>query len=126
MKVRPVIAGAILVCGFGMVSAAQEPPPDIGYEIPAGMMPMPPIPPAPPAHPVVHEYQWRDANHPGAVLFVATKDGKILTAVAVCVQEGSVYLTAPDGKAKSIPLTWVDRDLTRRLNEEARLRVWLP
>ena len=80
-----------------------------------------------PVHGVVHEYQWPDPNpDPAATFFVATRDGVVWAAVAVCVEGRSVSLTTPDGRAKSIPLDSVDRDLTRRLNEQARLSLWLP
>jgi len=92
------------------------------------MMPQPPPePPPPPAELVIHEYKWPNTNSVSRTpFFIATKDGRILRAIAVTTQGNAVSLITPNNTATRIPLAQIARDLTHKLNEENKLTLWLP
>ena len=90
---------------------------------------MPPALPAPPppVRPVMHSYTWPDVpSNPEAVYFVATRDGFVRSAIAVCVEDGAVAMVTSDHKSETISLDSIDRDLTRKLNEPTGMKLWLP
>ena len=93
------------------------------------MMPqiLPPEPPPPPAELVIHEYKWPNTSSvPSIPFYIATKDGRVLRAIAVTTQGNVVSLITPNNTATKIQLGQIARDLTRRLNEENKLTLWLP
>ena len=100
--------------------------------------PMPQLPPyvvvqAPPpvVHPEVHEYGQASAADGAAVqpppaFALALRDGSVHSAVAVAVQDDGLHYVDPDGRHEIVALEALDRDTTRRLNEERKLNLRLP
>jgi hypothetical protein len=54
------------------------------------------------------------------------KDGSIRSAVAVSVQDNTVHYVEPDGQHLNVSLDLIDREATKRLNAERKLRLQLP
>lgn len=57
---------------------------------------------------------------------IALADGSRHAANAVWVQEGFLHYVDTEDEHRQVPLSSVDRQLTRRLNREKNLAVWLP
>ena len=63
---------------------------------------------------------------PTATFAIALADGARLSASAVWVQDGSLHYVDSQDQTHQVPLSSVDRQLTRQLNQERNLRFWLP
>jgi hypothetical protein len=57
---------------------------------------------------------------------IALADGARLSASAVWVQDGSLHYVDRQHQHHQVPLSSVDRQLTRQLNQERNLNFWLP
>jgi hypothetical protein len=106
-------------------------PDEVGASAPNVVIVMPqirpPEPPPPPAEPVIHEYKWPNTNSvSGIPFFIVMKDGQVFRATAVWTQGNAVSLITPNNKRITMPLDQIARDLTKRLNEENKLTLWLP
>jgi len=106
-------------------------PDEVGASAPNVVIVMPqirpPEPPPPPAEPVIHEYKWPNTNPvPGIPFFIVMKDGQVFRATAVWTQGNAVSLITSNNKRITMPLDQIARDLTKRLNEENKLTLWLP
>ena len=78
---------------------------------------------------VIHEYNVSAPAPSGAeqpAFTIALNDGSRLTATAVWVQNGSVHYVDLDDSSRETPLRLVDRNLTRKLNEDRHLNLRLP
>lgn len=93
-----------------------------------------PVPERPPetATMVIHEYaplspaatQPSQADQP--MFAIVLKNSTILSASAVIVQEGALHIVDPDGGHQRVSLDVVDREATRRANQERKLQLQLP
>ena len=102
-------------------------------------------PPAPPPQPPVvivqepppivrseiREYKQLAPNEPAAAqeqpaYALALRDGSVRSAVAVVVQQNGLLYVDPDGRHELVSLDAVDRETTRKLNQERKLRLQLP
>ena len=99
------------------------------------------VPPAPapvivqePAQPVPHSEvrEYAPAAAPAeplaeqASFALVLKDGSIRSAVAVSAQDNTVHYVDPDGQHLNVSLDLIDRQATKRLNTERKLRLQLP
>jgi hypothetical protein len=86
--------------------------------------------PPPVAHSEVREYALATApagpQAEQASFAIVLKDGSIRSAVAVSVQDNTVHYVDPDGQHLNVSLDQIDRDATKRLNTERKLRLQLP
>ena len=82
-----------------------------------------------PIRSVIHEYH-AEAPAPGGTeqpaFTIALNDGSRLAATAVWVQNESVHYVDLDDRSHETPLRMVDRNLTRKLNDERHLNLRLP
>ena len=93
-----------------------------------------PVPERPPdtATMVIHEYQPTSAVAPQAsdgdqpMFAVVLKNGTMLSASAVVVQNGALHIVDADGAHQRVPLDAVDRETTKRVNRERKLQLQLP
>ena len=79
----------------------------------------------------IHNYNFgapaaTPAGNAETTFLVALHDGSRLSATAVWVQGEVVHYIDTDDRARQLPLTAVDRDLTRKLNQERNLNLRLP
>ena len=75
----------------------------------------------------MHEYAWPDAGgDPHATFSIASRDGRISSAVGVWVQGTEVGFTATDGRAGRMPQASIDCGATEKLNAQNKLRLSLP
>jgi hypothetical protein len=108
----------------GLSVVVVEPPP------PA----YPPVPERPPetATMVIHEYQPLSATavqppEGDQPLFaIVLKNSTTLSASAVVVQNGALHIVDPDGGHQRVLMEAVDREATKRVNQERKLQLQLP
>jgi len=104
------------------VVVVQPPPPPV-YVM---------VPPPPPAQLEIREYRMpAEAPQPSSAddapaFAIVLKDGSVHSAIAVTVQEDSLYYVEPDGRPRLVPLDALDREATRRANRERKLVLQLP
>ena len=105
----------------------QEPPMPIERPLPPPAIVQQAPPPVP--RPVTHEYVSPAPTAPTGMeptFVIALRDGSQMAATAVWVQDGTVHYLDSEDRAHQTPLTSVDRNLTRRLNQEKNLDLRLP
>ena len=90
--------------------------------------PEPPPPPPPPVTPVMHEYQWPDANQDdtATVFSIVTNDHKVHYATMVWSDGNLLRFTTRDGTTDQVLRSSISRDLTYQANAGKNLRAWLP
>ena len=90
----------------------------------------PPLAPPPLPLPVrseMREYHWpSSASNSSATTFsLVSKDGRVESAAMVWVQDDALYYVTPDGRNGSMPIDSIDREASRRRNEDRPIS-WLP
>jgi hypothetical protein len=93
-----------------------------------------PVPERPPetATMVIHEYQSPSAGATQApegdqpVFAIVLKNTTMLTATAVIVQNDALHIVDPDGGHQRVSMEAVDREATKRVNQERKLQLQLP
>jgi hypothetical protein len=84
---------------------------------------------------VIHDYKVLAPAAPAgppattaeeSTFVIALNDGTRLAAAAVWVQSSTVHYIDTDNRHSEVPLTTVDRQSTRRLNQERNLDLRLP
>ncbi len=120
---------------FGDEVYSYAPAPNIFVVQPptlAAFQPAAPAPPPKPAQPVVHEYNFSEAETAPAppaeqrAFVIALKDGSKASAVAVWVQGRTLHYIDRDDNERQVALSEVDRGLTQKLNREQQLPLSLP
>lgn len=119
--------------GYDYGYAPQAPSVVVVEPPPPAYVPVP-VPERPPeiATTVIHEYappssaaaQPPDADQP--VFAIVLKNGTVLSASAVVVQDGALHIVDPEGIHQRISLDSVDREATKRVNRERKLQLQLP
>ena len=133
----PGFYGDFYSYGFPLFGDDCEYPYDFGYPPEPTTVIQQPLPPpvifkqapTPAGHPVTHEYATGAASASTAsetTFVIALKDGSQTAATAVWVQQGAVHFIDADDRPQQIPLASVDRNLTRKLNQEKNLDLRLP
>lgn len=86
--------------------------------------------PSDPAKPEIHEYHEATVAAPQPVdeqaFAIVLRDGSVYSAIAVTVQGSALHYVEPDGGHRLVSLDAVDRETTRRLNQERKLQLRLP
>ena len=66
------------------------------------------------------------AEAEGATFVIALDNGSHHSANAVWVQNGVLHYIDSEDRHHQVPLKAVDRELTRKLNRDRKLNLWLP
>jgi hypothetical protein len=117
---------------YGYGSASYVPTPSIVVLQQPPLYVVVPPPPTDPPKSEIHEYhEHATTSAPSTpeeaqAFAIVLKDGSVLSAVAVTVQDGAIYCVEPDGSHRLVALESVDREATGRLNRERKLRLQLP
>jgi len=107
----------------------NDAPPSVVLVMPMQAPPEALLPPPPPepARPVIHEYTWADTGtDPHATFSIASRDGRVRSALAVWVQNNEVAFTASDGRTGRVAQNAIDCGATEKLNAQNKLRLSLP
>ena len=97
------------------------------YQAPARDNPPPARDYGPPAPPPAggEQTQFNDAYREPLYL-MAFRDGSVVPSVAYWVKDSTLHYVTRDKTQHEAMLDRVDRPLTRRLNQERRVQVWIP
>jgi len=60
------------------------------------------------------------------VFAIVLKNTTMLTATAVIVQNDALHIVDPDGGHQRVSMEAVDREATKRVNQERKLQLQLP
>jgi hypothetical protein len=106
--------------GYGYQPQAAPPVVVIEQSPPSVILEQPPPPP-----PAAATTQWNRSDEP-ALYLIAFNDHNIKLAVAYWTEKNTLRYVTMEHKIKTAPLSSVDRDLSKRLNNERRMPFSLP
>jgi hypothetical protein len=86
----------------------------------------PPPPPTPESD--MRDYHWPSSGgrSSATTYSIVSKDGKVLFAAAVWIQDNVLSYYTPDHNTGRIPIGSIDRQATRQRNAEQQIILWLP